>query len=190
MGHKALMRSYFTILLLLLLFCMHPAHSIAQQTESTTELHPMLRHSGLPIPRFVTLKGGVTNLRVGPGRDYPIAWVYRRQGYPLEVIKEFGHWRQVRDVASSEGEEGWVHANLLSGARAVIINPAAPLTLAPLYAAASDTSRQVMEAEAGALLKLRSCTLEWCQITAPNKRSVWIAKIHLLGVYDEEVFGD
>ena len=54
--------------------------------------------SGLPVPRFVSLKSDRVNMRKGPGTDYPTAWVYRRAGLPLEVIKEFEGWRQVRDA--------------------------------------------------------------------------------------------
>ena len=42
--------------------------------------------SGLPVPRFVSLKSDRVNMRKGPGTDYPTAWVYRRAGLPLEVI--------------------------------------------------------------------------------------------------------
>src|SRR6185295_2536225 len=54
--------------------------------------------SGLPLPRFVSLKSDRVNLRQGPGVDYPAAWVFRRAGLPLEVVKEFESWRQVRDA--------------------------------------------------------------------------------------------
>ncbi|MET0407983.1 MAG: SH3 domain-containing protein, partial [Hyphomicrobium sp.] len=58
---------------------------------------PPLVGSGLPVPRFVSLKSDRVNLRNGPGTDYPTGWVYRRAGLPVEVIKEFETWRQVRD---------------------------------------------------------------------------------------------
>ena len=61
--------------------------------------------SGLPVPRFVSLKSDRVNLRQGPGTEYPTAWVFRRAGLPVEVIKEFESWRQVRDA---EGTTGWV----------------------------------------------------------------------------------
>ncbi len=42
---------------------------------------------------------------MGRARTIPTAWVYRRAGLPLEVIKEFEGWRQVRDA---DGAAGWV----------------------------------------------------------------------------------
>ena len=70
--------------------------------------------SGLPIPRFVSLRADEVNMRTGPGVRYPIDWVYARQGLPVQVIGEFEAWRQIRD---SEGSTGWVHRTMLSGRR-------------------------------------------------------------------------
>src|SRR5450759_14844 len=60
--------------------------------------------SGLPVPRFVSLKAGRVNVRVGPGEDYKIAWIFTRPGLPIEVIQEFDNWRRIRD---SDGTVGW-----------------------------------------------------------------------------------
>ena len=74
----------------------------------------------LPIPRFVSLKSDRVNLRQGPGIEYPIAWVFRRAGLPLEVIKEFEGWRQVRDA---DGTTGWILGVMLSGRRTALVLP-------------------------------------------------------------------
>src|SRR5690606_30718590 len=74
--------------------------------------------STLPVPRFVTLATDEVNLRTGPGLRYPVKLVIKRSGLPVEIIREFDIWRQVRDV---DGEEGWVHKSMLSGRRSVIV---------------------------------------------------------------------
>ena len=79
---------------------------------------PALADSGLPVPRFVTLKGDEVNVRAGPGRRYPINWVFLRQEMPVEVVAEFDTWRKIRDF---EGTEGWVHQSLLSGRRGALV---------------------------------------------------------------------
>src|ERR1700751_5997914 len=76
--------------------------------------------SGLPLPRFVTLKSKRVNLRVGPSNDYAVAWLYLKAGLPVEIIQEYDNWRQIRD---SDGTEGWVSQALLSGNRAAIAAP-------------------------------------------------------------------
>ena len=72
--------------------------------------------SGLPLPRFVSLRANEVNLRSVPGIRFPIDWVYRRSGLPVEVIDEFDTWRQVRDW---EGTTGWVHKSMVQGRRTV-----------------------------------------------------------------------
>src|SRR5215471_15023976 len=76
--------------------------------------------SGLALPRFVSLKSDRVNLRQGPGTDYPTSWIFRRAGLPVEVLKEFEGWRQIRD---SEGTTGWVLGSMLSGRRTAILRP-------------------------------------------------------------------
>ena len=74
--------------------------------------------SGLPLPRFVSLRAGEVNLRTGPGVQYPVEWVYRKSGLPLEVIAEYKAWRKVRDW---QGSQGWVHQTMLSSKRSFIV---------------------------------------------------------------------
>ncbi|MEK7246175.1 MAG: SH3 domain-containing protein, partial [Pseudomonadota bacterium] len=45
--------------------------------------------SGLPLPRFASLRAGEVNVRTGPGVQYPVDWVFQRQGLPVEVIAEY-----------------------------------------------------------------------------------------------------
>ena len=70
--------------------------------------------SGLPVPRFVSLKSDRVNVRGGPTKDHDVAWVYTRAGMPVEITAEFENWRRIRDW---EGAEGWVYHSLLSGRR-------------------------------------------------------------------------
>ena len=76
--------------------------------------------SGLPLPRFVSLKSGRVNSRIGPGVNYPVDWLYLKSGLPMEIIQEYDNWRRVRD---SDGAEGWINQSLLSGKRTAIAAP-------------------------------------------------------------------
>jgi SH3-like domain-containing protein len=110
------------ILVLLLLvgviLCVQPvtAQPSSMPNLSTQKKGP----SGLPVPRFVSLKASEVNVRRGPSWDHAVMWVFRRVGLPVEVIAEFDVWRQVRD---SEGATGWVLGTLLSGRRTVLVAP-------------------------------------------------------------------
>ena len=74
--------------------------------------------TGLPLPRFVSLRAGEVNLRTGPGVQHPVDWVYHRQNLPLEIIAEYGTWRKIRDW---QGTQGWVHQSMVSAKRTFIV---------------------------------------------------------------------
>ena len=70
--------------------------------------------SGLPVPRFVSLKADKVNMHIGPAKTYETKWLYQRAGLPVEITAEFENWRRIRDA---DGTEGWVYHSLLSGRR-------------------------------------------------------------------------
>jgi SH3-like domain-containing protein len=98
---------------------------------------PTGKVSGLPVPRYVSLKTDRVNLREGPSKDHRTAWIFQRAGLPVEITGEFETWRRIRDA---EGTEGWVLHSLLSGRRTALVMPwAKPATAAlPLYEKADE----------------------------------------------------
>lgn len=44
--------------------------------------------TGLPVPRYVSLKTDRVNLREGPSKDHRTAWVFQRAGLPVEITAE------------------------------------------------------------------------------------------------------
>ncbi len=140
----------------------------------------ILNPSGLPIPRYVSLKSNDVNVRVGPGRRYPIRWSYHRAHLPVEIIEEFAHWRRIRDY---EGAIGWVHKSVLDGKRSIMILDK-PQTL---YAAPSSDAQAIMRAEPMVIAPLKECTPDWCRVEIQNV-AAWIRKADVWGVTREEVF--
>lgn len=136
----------------------------------------------LPVPRFVTLAPNEVNLRTGPGIRYPIRTVIRKQSLPVEVVREFDVWRQVRD---REGDEGWVHKSMLSGRRSVIIEDAAQT----LVRKPEPDARPVVRLEPGVIATLETCRSDWCQISVGGFTG-WTRRDKLWGVYPDEQFKD
>jgi SH3-like domain-containing protein len=110
------------------------------------------------VPYWATIKAETLNMRAGPGRDFPIRWVYRRAGLPLKIVRVHEGWRLVRDPA---GDEGWVTANLLSKERGALVVGDG---LAAIRAAPSDGAKIKWNAEPGVVAALRECEADWCQI--------------------------
>src|SRR6476619_5929968 len=74
--------------------------------------------SGLPLPRFASLRSDEVNVRTGPGSRYPVDWVFKRKAMPVEIVAEYENWRKIRDW---QGASGWVYHSLLSGKRSFIV---------------------------------------------------------------------
>jgi len=152
-----------------------PPHEAAPAAVATGK-------SGLPVPRFVSLKSGKVNVRRGPGETYDIAWTFTRASLPVEVIQEFDTWRRVRD---SDGSVGWVLQNLLSSKRTAVVAPWAAGEPRPLYSAPAPTAIVSAYLEAGVLADVGACHQNWCRLSG-NGFSGWIGEEQLWGVYPGE----
>ncbi len=138
--------------------------------------------SGLQVPRFVSLKAGRVNVRVGPGEDYKIAWVFTRTGLPIEVIQEYDTWRRIRD---SDGAVGWVFNSLLSGKRTAVIAPWAAGEPKPLRGSAGAAAAITAYLEPGVMGTVDRCRGGWCKISGDGFNG-WIQQDQLWGVYPNE----
>src|SRR3979490_575999 len=138
--------------------------------------------SGLPVPRYVSLKSDHVNVRAGPTKDNDVAWVYTRSGLPVEITAEFENWRRVRD---SEGAEGWVYHSLLSGRRTAVITMKTKDEFATLYDRPDPTRAVVARLQAGGVSRVKQCTAGWCRVIG-NGCDGWIEQQRLWGVYADE----
>lgn len=138
--------------------------------------------SGLPVPRFVSLKSDRVNVRSGPNKDQEVRWVYTRAGMPVEVTAEFENWRRIRDW---EGAEGWVYHSLLSGRRSAVVVPSLKDDLVPLYEKSDIESGVVAKLQSGVLGQLKTCNGAWCEFNGKGF-SGWIRQERLWGAYPNE----
>jgi SH3-like domain-containing protein len=139
--------------------------------------------SGLPLPRFASLKSDHVNVRGGPNKDHDVAWVYTRPALPVEITAEFENWRRIRD---RDGTEGWVYHTLLSGKRtAYVASVKARADLVPLYESADRMSPLRAMLEPGVLGAVKRCDGQWCRF-AGNGFDGWIEQGRLWGVYPNE----
>lgn len=137
------------------------------------------RSTGLPLPRFVSLAVDRVNVRFGPGKQYPINWVFARKGMPVEIIEEFDTWRKIRDY---EGEEGWIHSSLLSSKRMVMITG----DVRDLRRTPGPDARVVLRAEPGVIGQLFDCEENWCRIEIDGRRG-WLQRSEFWGTRPGEI---
>lgn len=136
--------------------------------------------TGLPLPRFASLRADEVNMRAGPGTRYPIEWVYKRRDLPVEIEREFEVWRLVQDP---DGTKGWVHQATLTGRRSFIVGAAD----ATLRRSAEDDAAPVAILKPGVIGHIRTCdhATNWCQVQVADYRG-WLRRSEFWGTLDGE----
>jgi SH3-like domain-containing protein len=165
-------------------------HSVATSTHSVAQTVAAMpaqsgqigTATGLPVPRYVSLKSDRVNLREGPSKDHRTNWVFQRAGLPVEITAEFETWRKIRD---SEGAEGWVLHSLLSGRRTALIFPSRKAESVELLAKAGNRADAVARLEAGVIGTVRACDGAWCRVSGEGFDG-YIEQQNLWGVYPGE----
>jgi SH3-like domain-containing protein len=176
------MARFKCFLFFIILFAFNQAAIPAQKSIKTGI------YSGLPIPRYVSLKSEKVKLRIGPGKKYRTQYVYVVKNFPVKIIAEFDNWRKIRDI---DGSEGWIHTSMLSGNRYVLLvrnkiffrnELARHIAKSQSILFSSDTEKSVPVAkiELGTVLKLKKCKEKWCKVAAEGI-SGWVRKENLFG---------
>lgn len=152
-----------------------PMSLYGQEGNNTT-----MGASGYPLPRFMSLVNDKTNMRTGPGLEYPIDWIYLKEDYPLKVIAEYGNWRKIVDV---DGSTGWILRSLLSLKRyGLIISGTQNFYKSP------ENRRQItVAAEQDVIGTINKCTNNWCEMEVGGFTG-WINNENIWGALNQESF--
>jgi SH3-like domain-containing protein len=140
---------------------------------------PPIVATGLPVPRWVTIKAGRVNVRRGPSMDQDILWTYVKPGTPIEIIAEYDSWRRIRDA---NGSVGWVKGAMLDGRRNVLVTGGVN---APLLSEPRDDARTLAYAAPGLVARLLSCAGRWCSISSRGYEG-YVQRNRLWGVHASE----
>jgi SH3-like domain-containing protein len=138
--------------------------------------------SGLPVPRFVSLKADKVNMHIGPAKHYEVKYLYQRAGLPVEITAEFENWRRIRD---SDGTEGWVYHSLLSGRRTGVVSAKSKDELIAIYEKPDLKSAVAAQLQPGVQAAVKRCTTTWCRVAGQGFDG-WIPQERLWGVYPNE----
>ena len=133
-----------------------------------------------PLPRWASFRTDEVNLRAGPGTRYPIEWVYRRVGLPVQIEREFEAWRLVTD---QDGVKGWVHSATLQGRRGFAVKGKER----PLRKSAADDAAPVALLKPGVVGRIRACEANavWCEVQVTDYRG-WLKRDEIWGVFAAE----
>ncbi len=126
------------------------------------------------MPYWASIRASEVNMRVGPSATYPVAWVYRRTGLPVKVVRRNQGWRLVEDP---EGTRGWIAARLLSPDRAALVIGRG---LAAIREGPDAATGLRWRAEPGVVGLLGDCASGWCELDIGGRRG-WVRRDRLWG---------
>ncbi len=109
------------------------------------------------VPYWASIRASEVNMRVGPGEDYRISWVYRRPRLPMKVLRTMEGWRLVQDP---DGARGWMLARFLTRERGGYIRGQG---LAELREKGGEDARVLWRLEPGVVGKIDDCKDGWCR---------------------------
>lgn len=157
----------------------------AQAAKSTNGAMAVGAVTGLPLPRYVSLKSNEVNVRRGAGTEHEVMWSYKRVGLPVEIIGEWDNWRRVRDA---DGADGWVFHRLLASRRTALVAPwETSVPTLPLRNNDRPDANIVAQLQPKVLANVGACTGTWCRISGEGFDG-WIEQEKLFGVYPGEQF--
>jgi len=110
--------------------------------------------------KFLSLKKNKTNVRYGPGLDYPIKYIYRKTNLPVKQIDKKENWRRVIFL---DNNSGWIHWSQLKSSNSIIA-----IEEKILFEKPSNFSKPLARLEKGRLLVIKKCENTWCKITTED----------------------
>ena len=133
--------------------------------------------SGMPVPRYVSLKFDKVNARAGPGDDHKLLFVYRVRGLPLQVIAETSEWRRVCDP---EGTLAWVHKRTTDGRRTIMNTSTQAVAM---LKRPKEGYKVAAYLNPKSIAALDRCEKGWCKVKADHV-SGWAPEGELWGAAD------
>ena len=122
---------------------------------------------------FLSLKKNKVYVRYGPGKNYPIKYIYKKKFLPVKVIDKKENFRKIIDHKKNSG---WIHRVMLTKLNSLIV-----LEEKIVFKKNSKFSMPIVKLEKGKLVNIKKCELNWCKIESDNY-SGWIETKNVWGI--------
>lgn len=129
---------------------------------------------------FASLRASETNIRSGPGSNYPVKYSFKIKNLPIKVISEYDNWCEVEDY---EGSRGWVAQNLITKKRHLMTY--SKNKIIEMRATKNINSKIIYHLENYVIGEYLKCENSWCAIKINNRKG-WIEIADLFGVSDDD----
>ncbi|MBM3580031.1 MAG: hypothetical protein FJX34_04600 [Alphaproteobacteria bacterium] len=125
---------------------------------------------------FASLRANETNVRAGPGQNYPVKFSYKLKGMPLHVVSEYDNWSEIHDY---EGQSGWVMQSLLTKKRTLMVRTKKPFVI--MHKKNNEKSRAIYHLENNVIGNFLKCVDAWCALEIKDKKG-WVKKEDVFGI--------
>ena len=122
---------------------------------------------------FLSLKKNKVYVRYGPGKNYPIKYIYKKKFLPIKVIDKKDNFRRIIDHKKNSG---WIHRIMLRKLNSLII-----LEEKIVFKKNSKFSKPLVKLEKGRLVIIKKCVVNWCKIET-GSYSGWIDTKNVWGI--------
>ncbi len=152
---------WYNAAILFLLLSAQPSFSAPKQIEEVNYL--------------ASLRAAETNVRSGPGQNYPVKFTFKMRAIPVRVVSEYDNWNEIEDF---EGQSGWVTQSLLTKKRTLLVRITKQFT--KMYAKPNEKSRTLLQLENNVVGDFLKCEGAWCAMKVEGKKG-WVKKADLFG---------
>ena len=159
------MRSFATLRMTIVIFFLTSSAFAAQKIQE--------------VNYYASFRAAETNVRAGPGQNYPIKFTYKIKGVPVRVISEYDNWNEVEDY---EKQTGWISQSLLTKKRTAMIQTTHDFI--NMHAKPSEKSRILFHLENFVIADFLGCQEDWCNVKIQGKKG-WVKKSEIYGSDDE-----
>ena len=109
---------------------------------------------------FLSLKKDKVYVRYGPGKNYPIKYIYKKKFLTIKVIDKKDNFRRIIDHKKNSG---WIQRSQLREANSIIV-----LEDKIVFKKNSKFSKPLVKLEKGRLIQVKKCISNWCKIKTEN----------------------
>ena len=122
---------------------------------------------------FLSLKKDKVYVRYGPGKNYPIKYIYKKKFLPIKVIDKKDNFRRIIDHKKNSG---WIHQIMLRKLNSLIV-----LEEKIVFKKSSKFSKPLVKLAKGRLVIIKKCKINWCRIETGNYVG-WIDTKNVWGI--------
>lgn len=130
---------------------------------------------------FASLRSNETNVRSGPGSNYPIKFTFKLRNLPVKIVSEYDNWYEIEDY---EGGRGWVAQNLITKKRHLITY--SKKNIINMYAKKNESSKIIFHLENFVIGEYLKCENLWCALKINDEKG-WVLSSDLFGVDNFEI---